>query len=169
LFDKFENGDFIAIEAIKDLTFEEYKYVYVKVINDCKKKVKTTQSGAFIVRPSKAIAMRYIKELLRTFDYDYIKTEEIITYSNSFKFSIFPNPVSSTSIICFNMQNTAKVSAEILDLEGKTISICIKEQMLNAGKHEYPLGLPSKIKGNFLVRLWVNNVVNVQLITKYAN
>jgi len=74
------------------------------------------------------------------------------------------NPVDGASQLSFTLPTDAKVSAQVIDLNGRILSIVINEQMLKAGNQSYKLNVPEGFKGTCLVKLLVNNNVNVQLI-----
>lgn len=163
IFDKFQQGDFLTINALEDLTLAENQDVLDKVKKESSLK-STTETGAVIVRSPQTYAMKYIKELLKSSKGEKSTDEDGITYSNSFKFNVFPNPVNSTSQISFNLPADSKVSAQVVDLNGRVMSIIINEHVLAAGNYSYNLNVPANIKGTCLVKLLVNNNVNVQLI-----
>lgn len=87
-----------------------------------------------------------------------------IQKKNANHFIIFPNPVYTNSWLTFNLLYDAKVSAEVIDLNGRTLSVVIERQTLKAGPYIYNLNLPENIHGVFLVKLLVNNNVNVKRI-----
>jgi len=163
IFDKFQQGDFFTINVLEDLTLAENQDVLDKVKKESSLK-STSESGAKIVRFPRTIAMKYIKELLKSSKGEKAIDEDGITYSNSFKFNVFPNPVNSASQISFNLPADSKVSAQVVDLNGRVMSIIINEHILAAGDYSYNLNVPATIKGICLVKLLVNNNVNVQLI-----
>ena len=163
IFDKFQQGDFFTINALEDLTLAENQDVLDKVKKESSLK-STTETGAVIVRSPQTYAMKYIKELLKSSKGEKAIDEDGITYSNSFKFNVFPNPVNSASQISFNLPADSKVSAQVVDLNGRVMSIIINEHVLAAGDYSYNLNVPATIKGICLVKLLVNNNVNVQLI-----
>jgi len=163
IFDKFQQGDFFTINVLEDLTLAENQDVLDKVKKESSLN-STTETGAVIVRSPQTYAMKYIKELLKSSKGEKSTDEDGITYSNSFKFNVFPNPVNSTSQISFNLPADSKVSAQLVDLNGRLMSIIINEHVLAAGNYSYNLNVPANIKGTCLVKLLVNNNVNVQLI-----
>jgi hypothetical protein len=163
IFDKFGKGDFFAINALEDLTLAKNQDLLEKVKKECKQK-STTESGAAIVRFPRTIAMRYIKELLKSSNPDKSDKDNGIRYSNSFEFNIFPNPANATSVVSFALPNDSKVSVNIIDLNGRVLSVIIDEQMLNAGDYSYKLRLPTEFKGPCLIKLIIDGTVNVQKI-----
>lgn len=163
IFDKFQQGDFFTINVLEDLTLAENQDVLDKVKKESSLK-STTETGAMIVRSPQTYAMKYIKELLKSSKGEKSIDEDGITYSNSFKFNVFPNPVNATSQISFNLPADSKVSAQVVDLNGRVMSIIINEHVLSAGDYSYNLNVPAAIKGTCIVKLLVNNNVNVQLI-----
>jgi len=163
IFDKFQQGDFFTINVLEDLTLADNQNILEKVKKESSLK-SATESGAKIVRFPRTIAMKYIKELLKSSDNSAEITDEGITYSNSFKFNVFPNPANATSQVSFNLPSDSKVSVQVVDLNGRVLSVVISKQVLNAGSHSYNLNVPESFKGTCLVKLLVNNNVNVQLI-----
>lgn len=163
IFDKFQQGDFFVINALEDLTLDENPDVLEKVKKESSLK-PVTESGAFIVRSPKTYAMKYIKELLKSSNSVTSTDDDGITYSNSFEFNVYPNPVDVTSQLSFVLPADAKVSAQVIDLNGRILSVVVNEQVLKAGPQNYKLNIPESFKGTCLVKLLVNNNVNVQLI-----
>lgn len=126
-------------------------------------KSKTTASGAAIIRLPRTYTMLYIKELLKSAgEVKNIENDEII-YSNSFDFKVYPNPGNISSQIAFNLPYDAKISIEVIDLSGKVLSIPVNNQPLTKGNYNFQLNVPESFKGMCLVRLRVNNNINVQL------
>jgi hypothetical protein len=124
----------------------------------------STASGATIVRTPQAFAMKYIKELLKSTKEVTSTGDEGIVYSNSFDFNIYPNPVNDKSLIVFDLPYDANVSIEVIDLSGKALSIPQSNHFLTQGKYNYNLNVPESFMGNCIVRLCINNNVNVKLL-----
>ena len=163
IFDKFQIGDFFVINALEDLTLEENMDILEKVKEENRLK-STTENGAAIVRTPRTVAIKYIKELLKSSSKVTCIKKDGVIYSNSYAFNVYPNPVDATSQISFNLPTDAKVLAQVIDLNGRVLSVAIQEQMLKAGKQSYQLNIPENFKGTCLVKLLINNNVNVQLI-----
>lgn len=163
IFNKFEQGDFFVINALEDLTLADNMEVLENVKSESNLK-STTSSGATIVRSPQTYAMKYIKELLKSTGTVTSIGDEGIIYSNSFKFSVYPNPANTTSQIAFNLPYDAKVSVEVIDLTGKILSILQQNQLLTKGNYNYQLNVPESFKGTCLVKLRINNNVNVKLL-----
>jgi len=163
IFDKIQQVDFFTINALEDLTLAENESVLNKVKKESKLK-STTESGAVIVRSPQTIAMKYIKELLKS-SHDFgSKDDNGIIYSNSIHFNVFPNPVEAKSQISFNLSVEAKVSIQVIDLTGRVLSVVVNENVLAAGQQNFDLNIPQNFHGTCLVKLLVNNNVNVQLV-----
>jgi len=126
-------------------------------IKDDNKSNRTNSSGAYIVRSPRINAIKYIKALLGS-------TEKGIIYSNSFDFTVYPNPVNSWSEIVFDLPSDAKVSVEVTDLEGKVVSIPLSRQSLTKGIYKYKLNIPNTFKGICFVNLLINHNVNIKQI-----
>jgi hypothetical protein len=163
IFDKFQQGDFFAINAIEDLTLDENKDVLEKVKKGNNLK-SASESGATIYRSPQGNTLKYIKELLKSSNAATSINNNGISYSNSLSFNIYPNPVEASSKISFELSQDAKVSVSVIDLSGKYLSIPITEQSLSSGNYSFNLQIPSNYKGVCLVRLSVNNNLNVQKI-----
>jgi hypothetical protein len=73
-------------------------------------------------------------------------------------------PANATSVVSFALPNDSKVSVNIIDLNGRVLSVIIDEQMLNAGDYSYKLRLPTEFKGPCLIKLIIDGIVNVQKI-----
>lgn len=165
VFNKIQLNDVpFTINLLIDLTLPENDSVLDKVTKESNLK-SATASGAYIVSTPQSYAMRYIKALLKSTKDINAVDDKCITYSNSFKFVIFPNPVNSTSQISFDLEEDSKVSAQVIDLNGRELSVIINRQILKAGNYNYKLNIPANYQGSYLVKLWVNNKVNVKLIT----
>lgn len=163
VFDKFEQGDFFVINALEDLTLADNMEVLEKVKSESNLK-SATSSGATIVRSPQTYAMKYIKELLKSTGEVTSTEDDGIIYSNSFDFSVYPNPANTTSQIAFNLPYDAKVSVEVIDLTGKVLSVPQQNQYLTKGDYNYQLNVPEGFKGTCLVKLRINNNVNIQLL-----
>ncbi|MFW5700760.1 MAG: DUF7689 domain-containing protein, partial [Cyclobacteriaceae bacterium] len=163
IFDKFEHDDFFVINALEDLTLEENLDLLEKIKSENNLK-SSTASGAAIVRSPQSNAMKYIKELLKSTGTVTSTGDEGIVYSNSFDFSVYPNPATISSQIAFNLPYDAKVSVEVIDLTGKVLSVPLQNQYLINGDYNYQLNVPESFRGTCLVKLRFNNNVNVQLL-----
>jgi hypothetical protein len=163
VFEKLQLDGFLVLNLLEDLTLPEKQ----SVLNKIKEKINnniSTESGAIIVRSPEAIAMLYIKELINQSD-GGLTDNDGIRYSNTFKFNVFPNPVNASSQLSFVLPAGSMVSAYLIGLDGKLLSVVIKEQSLIAGNQNFNLNVPVNFKGSCLLKLVVNNVVNVQLIS----
>lgn len=163
IFGKFEQGDFFVINALEDLTLEDNMDILEEVKADNSLK-STTTSGAIIVRSPRINAMKYIKELLKSTGEIAGTENEGIIYSNSFNFNVYPNPANITSKIAFHLPYDAKVSVELIDLGGKVLSVPLSNQLLTQGNYNYQLNVPENFNGTCLVKLLINNNLNVQLL-----
>ena len=163
IFDKFSQGDFFTINALEDLTLAQNQSVLGKVKKESNLK-SMNESGAVIVRSPQTIAMKYIKELLKSSNPDKSNKDNGIIYSNSFKFNVFPNPANTTSVVSFVLDTDSKISANIVDLNGRVLSVIIDEQIVNAGHYSYNLRLPTEFRGPCLIKLIIDGTVNVQKI-----
>lgn len=184
IFDKFDEADFFVINALEDLTLADNASILdgIKEQNSIQ---AISSTGAAIVRSPRINAMKYIKELLSLLDYESdlnyegnislqqigvnnenedIVLDDGITYSNSFDFSVYPNPCDETSCISFVLSSEANVSVEVVDLMGKVISIPLSNKHLSEGDYNIQLNIPTYFRGSCLVRLLVNNNVNVKLL-----
>ena len=164
VFNKIEQGNVFVINALEDLTLADNMDVLEKVISESSLK-STTSSGATIVRTPQTYAMKYIKELLKSTGEITSTENDGIIYSNSFDFKVYPNPANVSSQIVFNLPYDAKVSVDVIDLMGKVLSVPVNNQLLTQGNYNYLLNIPENFKGICLVKLRINNNVNVQLLT----
>ncbi len=163
IFEKFQQGDFFAINMLEDLTLIENQDILEKIKKQCSLKT-TTETGAVIVRSPQTYAMKYIKELLKPYTVDNSTDNKGIIYSNSYDFNVYPNPANTTSQISFNLQTDSKVSIQIIDLNGRVLSDVLNKQAITSGHQIFNLNIPENFKGTCLVKLLVNSNVNVHLI-----
>ena len=108
--------------------------------------------------------MKYIKELLKTGSNISTSRDDGITYSNSNKFDIYPNPADASSQILFELEDVAKVSVSIFDLNGRELSSPLINKSLQPGSYNFNLNISNDYKGFCLVRFTVNGNINVKKI-----
>lgn len=78
--------------------------------------------------------------------------------SDVFQYAIYPNPVSSTSQIYFNIPTDSKVAIDVMDVAGKLVGNIFTGN-LNAGQQVFDLSKSQyNAAGVYLVRLTVNGV-----------
>lgn len=85
---------------------------------------------------------------------------------NSFhvKLNVFPNPVSSTSQIYFNLLQSSDVQLDLLDITGRLVGNLYNGN-LNTGEQTFQIeNSYFKASGIYIVRLSVNGVVSTQKI-----
>ncbi|MBE9569287.1 MAG: hypothetical protein IMF11_01555 [Proteobacteria bacterium] len=63
LLQKFEQGDFLVINALEDLTFAEYRYILDEITQESSQE-RYTEEGVYIAPSPRANWMKYIKKLL---------------------------------------------------------------------------------------------------------
>jgi hypothetical protein len=165
VFEKFGQGqeEFMAINAIEDLTADTHKDLMQQVLEGNKLK-STTKSGAHIHRFPYCNTMKYIQAILKSTGELTNVEENAIMYSNSFDFNVYPNPATPLSQISFDLPHNATVSVWIIDMNGRTISTTINKQTLASGSYTYNLNIPDNAKGIYLVNFKVNNNYNVKRI-----
>ena len=89
-----------------------------------------------------------------------------IIETNTYKFSVYPNPVSSATTISFSLAQSAKVSLRVFDLNGRLITTLANEEM-QAGAHEIKWNTTSKPvpSGVYLLRIEADKYVMTRKIT----
>ena len=61
------------------------------------------------------------------------------TAEEAVAFSAYPNPFSSELSLQYGLHKDQKITIELMDLNGKVLSVPVKGQMMAAGNHEYRL------------------------------
>ncbi len=162
LFKKFEEGDYLAMNAIEDIVMQKK----IDVLNTVKKGnnlKSSTTSGAVIVRTPEGNTMKFIKELLKSNSEINTNINEGISYSNSNDFNVYPNPTNNQSRIQFDLEKSSRVSILVLDLNGRVISNPTVNEFLDAGKHSYHLNINNEA-GIYLVKLIIDGKVSVKKV-----
>jgi hypothetical protein len=164
VYDKLSEEQF-AILLVEDLTLSnnERNQSILDSIRISNKQVKTTNSGATIVRSPHSNMVKYVKALLaeRTNKLRAVKNStglnNDIRYSNEDDINITNNGAGIS--INFTLSEKAKVSLSIVNLRGEEVVSLLSNKQLQAGKHNYSLNLT---KGIYLVKQVVNGNVNVK-------
>jgi len=160
VFQKFSSGDYFSKNAIQDLTYTKHFNILETIKENALLKTHN-KDNALIVRTPKNYTMRYIKALLNT---ETIISENEVTYSNDFKFTVSPNPVREDAILHFKILSQSKVSAQVLDLKGNLICETLPLKQLEPGLYNFKLDIPQSFSGVCLVKVIVNNTPNVKLL-----
>lgn len=79
-------------------------------------------------------------------------------------FKVYPNPAENSSNLCISINEDSKISAQLLDLQGKVIAQIIEPVRLQAGEYIYKIDSNNMI-GTFLVKVSINENSNVKLLT----
>ncbi|WP_346858425.1 C10 family peptidase [uncultured Draconibacterium sp.] len=80
-------------------------------------------------------------------------------------FTIYPNPVTSESVISFHTKTSEKVNLAVFDIQGRKISTLINGN-LNAGTHTLPIGNQLKFTGIYFCKLSTSEGVSTLKIVK---
>jgi len=79
-------------------------------------------------------------------------------------YNVYPNPVTETSQIYFNLANDANVSVDVLDIAGRVVKT-IYNGDLNAGEQYYQLNNADfNAAGIYMVRLMVDGVISTKKV-----
>jgi hypothetical protein len=161
------NEEQFAILLVEDLTLigNERNQSILDSIRNSHKQIKTTGSGATIVRSPYSNMVKYIKALLaeRTNKLRSVANptglDNGIRYSNEDELNIANNGAGIS--INFTLSEKAKVSLSIINLRGEEIVSLLRSRQLSQGNHNYSVDLT---KGIYLVRQVVNGTVNIKKI-----
>ncbi len=82
-----------------------------------------------------------------------IVTPEVL----GFNFKAYPNPLQDDAYLDIRLQKKEQISIEILDVQGRLISLLINEQQLTAGNHQIPLDYKSLMPGVYFIRMKTAN------------
>ena len=93
----------------------------------------------------------------------YVTSVEVKeSFTNNFK--IYPNPITSQSVISFHTQTTGEINLSIFDIQGRKVCTLIDEER-NAGKHSIPLSNSLPINGIYLCKLITSDgVATIRII-----
>jgi len=80
-------------------------------------------------------------------------------------FSIYPNPASDMLILTFSIQNSTRVSVELIDISGRTISSLIYDRY-GAGTYTKAITLKNIEPGRYFVKYRTDTGMNVLPIIK---
>jgi len=84
--------------------------------------------------------------------------------ADQMEYSVYPNPVSSTSQIYFKLPVDGKVTLDVVDITGRTVKTIFAGD-LNAGEQYYQLNNADfQAAGIYMVRLTVNGVVSTKKV-----
>lgn len=83
--------------------------------------------------------------------------------SNKVKWTIYPNPTTSSVSISFNLNAKTNVSAQLLSVDGKVLQT-IDKGMLGEGVHR--LSVTPAAKGTYLIRFTIGNETTYKKISK---
>ncbi len=85
-------------------------------------------------------------------------------HANSYSYSIYPNPLSGTGTVKFNLQSTSHVMLDAYSITGKYILNLMDETIQN-GVSEIPVDVSKLEAGLYLIRLNINNNMSYQKIS----
>ena len=100
---------------------------------------------------------------------DNFSIEGIITGTNNIanaanNFEVYPNPITSESVISFQTKTSGKVNLSIFDMQGRKICTLLNEK-LNAGKHTIPVSNSLPVSGVYFCKLITDEgVYSIKLI-----
>jgi len=160
IFQKFINGDFFAINAIKTLTKDEL--FFKDALISLSKKKNLSDIVIFHTKRSEIIKIikNYLKGNITKSLMQPFSENEGITYSNNTDFKIIDNHQR----ISFELPSDATTSVYIKDLNNNIIGLPLKETNIKKGKHIINLNIPKYYKGFCLIILRINGNLNVKKI-----
>lgn len=163
VYEKLGEGNYCATCLVKDLTLEQNRAILHQILNE-KEKCKKTEEGKSIFYTIMSNAMSYVKELLA----EEMRVQFInrnagkatgISYSNTDQFET--NISNGILNINYQIQDTSRVSLDIIDLQGKIVATLVNQSHVVAKTYNYQCVLP---KGVYLVRFILNGNVNIKKI-----
>ena len=92
-------------------------------------------------------------------------TSVVNKITNDINMSIYPNPVSSTCILSYQLTKDQMVKIDLYSVTGQIIEI-MKFQKTTAGTHQYQIDLSSLPNGYYLLKLQVGNEVVTRKVVK---
>lgn len=67
---------------------------------------------------------------------------------------VYPNPIKNTAILEYNIEESEKLSIQLLDLQGRLQKTYLKNQFQEAGEHQQTIDLPLDLpKGIYFVKI----------------
>ncbi|MCA8830316.1 T9SS type A sorting domain-containing protein [Hymenobacter pini] len=75
---------------------------------------------------------------------------------------LFPNPASQSATLSYFLPTTSQVTADVLDMTGRTVAVLAAEQQQPAGPHTLPVPTHDLPAGVYLVRLHYDGSTSVQ-------
>ncbi len=117
-----------------------------------------------IVTPPQSTCVEYISRMitqLRSSKSTEQSTDVKESYSNSTEMEIFT--IKNNISIEFSLQVNAKnVILDVVDLRGNILKTIVNDQNLNSGDYHYSIDISEK--GVYLVRLIIDNIVNIKKV-----
>jgi hypothetical protein len=160
VFEKLEQGDFLAINALEDLTLADNIHVLEAVKEENLTK-SHAEGGEFIVRSPYINAMKYVKRLLASPEV-LASIDEGIKYSNCYPFAVYPNPSRGNVTVSFALLEPGEVSIRVYDLKGRLVATPMASQRLAIGDYAIPWNQGNVAPGVYLMQLTVGGVINVK-------
>ncbi len=142
VFDRYEDGDDLAINAIEDLTLDGYGDLMGQIVDEGNKLARAER-----LTPSQSANWtNYVKELLAKIDFSDLKgalpdgskseygqngsvPDEIQLRQN------YPNPFNMTTVIRFALPTDNLVSLKIYNMLGQEIAVIADNQLFGSGWH----------------------------------
>ena len=83
--------------------------------------------------------------------------------SFDFNFDVYPNPLTNKSTIKFSIKNGSFVKIELIDMQGKTLSVLMNK---NLTPNSYSIDIPSEFPGGiYLLKTFIDGEVITKKVT----
>lgn len=166
----FDTSDETLEKGLSSLLFCEIaKENYGEKLETIKKEWQINSydgNGAYIAPLPDTFTKKYIKKII---DDEYLSRVQEgfeIQEDNDKIFSVYPNPINSSSVISFVLSDDASVSLSIYNQYNSTCNI-IKDLKLSPGQYEYPINSGVVGKGLNVCVLEVNGQKYSRKVLKY--
>lgn len=175
-FDFARFGDGIEIEILYTDNFKGYTdstiWTSVKSIempidwgwsNTGEINIENPPKNVFIAIRQKSPGFQHLQMYIDNFNVTGIKTDLKIISEIEQNLKIFPNPVTTESVISFQIKTSENINLSIFDIQGRKICTLLEKKLL-IGNHSFPLGNTFLQKGIYLIKLQTSEGISTKKI-----
>lgn len=101
----------------------------------------------------------------KTYEVNYVIASAVDFTEAGLSMNIFPNPLSSISMLVFNLKQVSKVEIDIYNINGQLVSSILKSS-LTAGNHKVAINATNLTNGLYILRTTANNTTQYLKIVK---
>jgi hypothetical protein len=147
-----------------DFSMRRYPIVFAQNYGGVLSSTLCFWQGLFVYAPPFNSIQEYLDSLARITTSAHQNSEQIATSS----VKLFPNPSRDITTLYYNLQDASNVSAELFDVQGRSVQIIAPPEYQTAGNHYLQVDVRNLASGIYICRLCIGNKTIVRQVAVTA-